>query len=125
MHKVVFQPPPSSQTPAYRFHRHDLPTIFTPSISHSIPSNVLNPVPHLFTLASTLTPLTVLIRLLAPSESPSSGSFMLSSILPNGADGGDTLAEVSAALIAQVGKMKRTGLGWEDKASFLEFYNRK
>jgi len=50
---------------------------------------------------------------------------MLSNVLPNGLDGGDALAEVSATLIAQVGKMKRTGLGWEDKASFLEFYNRK
>jgi len=50
---------------------------------------------------------------------------MLSNVLPNGLGEGDTLAEVSATLIAQVGKMKRTGLGWEDKAAFLEFYNRK
>jgi hypothetical protein len=50
---------------------------------------------------------------------------MLSNVLPNGLDGGDALTEASATLIAQVGKMKRTGLGWEDKASFLEFYNRK
>jgi len=104
--------------------RYDSPTDFTPSISHSIPSNVLNPLPHLFTLAGAFIPLTVSIRLLAPSESPSSGAFMLSNILPNGTDG-DVLTEVSATLIAQVGKMKRTGLGWEDKASFLEFYNRK
>jgi len=50
---------------------------------------------------------------------------MPNNIPPNGADGGDALTEVSATLIAQVGKIKRTGLGWEDKASFLEFYNRK
>jgi len=50
---------------------------------------------------------------------------MLSSVLPNGSDGGDALTEASATLIAQVGKVKRTGLGWEDKASFLEFYSRK
>jgi len=63
----------------------------------------------------------MLIRLLAPSKSPSSGT-----IRPNdGPEGGDALAEASATLIAQVGKIKRTGLGWEDKASFLEFYNRK
>jgi hypothetical protein len=49
---------------------------------------------------------------------------MLSSVLHNGLDG-DVLAEASATLIAQVGKMKRTALGWEDKASFLELYNRK
>jgi len=50
---------------------------------------------------------------------------MPSDVLPNGSDGGDVLTEASATLIAQVGKMKRIGLGWEDKASFLEFYNRK
>jgi hypothetical protein len=50
---------------------------------------------------------------------------MLSNVLPNGLEGGDTVAEVSATLIAQVGKMKRIGLGWEDKASFLDFYGRK
>ena len=49
---------------------------------------------------------------------------MLSDVLPNGSEG-DVLAEACATLIAQVGKMKRTGLGWEDKASFLEFYSRK
>ena len=50
---------------------------------------------------------------------------MLNNVLPNGFDGGDVLSEASAALMAQVGKVKRTGLGWEDKASFLEFYDRK
>jgi hypothetical protein len=34
----------------------------------------------------------------------------------------DQLAEACAALIAQIGKMKRTGMGWEEKASFLQFY---
>ncbi|KAF9653457.1 hypothetical protein BDM02DRAFT_3135724 [Thelephora ganbajun] len=105
--------------------RYDPPTNFIPSISHSIPSNVLNPFPHLFTLASTLSPLTVSIRLLIPSESPSSATFMLSNVLPNGLDGGDVLTETSATLIAQLGKVKRIGMGWEDKASFLEFYSRR
>lgn len=105
--------------------RYDPPTSLIPSISHSIPSNPFNPLSHLFTLASTITPLTASIRLLAPSESPSSATFMLSSVLPNGLEGGDVVIEVSATLIAQVGKMKRVGLGWEDKASFLEFYGRK
>lgn len=125
VHKVVSRSSAIVQSPSDRLHRYDPPTSFTPTISHSIPSNMSNPFPHLFTLASTLTPLTVSVRLLPPSESPSSGVFMLSNVLPNGLDGGDALAEVSATLIAQVGKMKRTGLGWEDKASFLEFYNRK
>ncbi|KAF9783036.1 hypothetical protein BJ322DRAFT_1074087 [Thelephora terrestris] len=105
--------------------RYDPPTTFVPSISHSIPSNMFNPSPHLFTLASTFSPLAASIRLLAPSESPSSATFVLSNVLPNGSEGADVVTEVSATLIAQVGKTKRTGLGWEDKASFLEFYGRK
>ena len=125
VHKVLPHPLTSSQTHSDHFHRYDPPMSFTPSISHSIPSNVLNPFPHLFTLATTLAPFTASIRLLAPSESPSSGAFLLSGILPNGSDGGDLLTEASATLIAQAGKMKRISLGWEDKASFLEFYNRK
>ncbi|PSS37312.1 hypothetical protein PHLCEN_2v789 [Hermanssonia centrifuga] len=58
------------------------------------------------------------IRLLAPSESPSSGSFLASEF----SSGNDVLSEASAGLIAQIGKMKRVGMGWEDKAAFLEFY---
>lgn len=50
---------------------------------------------------------------------------MPSNVPANGFGGGDALTEASATLISQVGKMKRTGLGWEDKASFLEFYNHK
>lgn len=37
----------------------------------------------------------------------------------------DQLAEACATLIAQIGKIKRTGMGWEDKAAFLEFYRGK
>ena len=36
----------------------------------------------------------------------------------------DELTEVCAALVAQLGKVKRTGMGWEDKVEFLEFYRR-
>ena len=86
---------------------------------------MLNPSPHVFTLASTFSPLTASIRLLAPSESPSSATFVLNNVLPNGSEGGDVVTEASATLIAQVGKIKRMGLGWEDKASFLELYGRK
>lgn len=34
----------------------------------------------------------------------------------------DVLSEACAVLIAQIGKMKRTGMGWEDKVAFLDFY---
>ena len=39
--------------------------------------------------------------------------------------GDDQLSEVCAALIAQLGKLKRIGMGWEDKRLFLDFYKSK
>ena len=67
------------------------------------------------------------IRLLAPSESPSSGAFLASDALPaaGGGNGSATLEEACAMLIAGLGRMKRTGYGWEEKESFLEFYEGK
>jgi hypothetical protein len=59
--------------------------------------------------------------LLSPSDSPSSQLFIASEVITEFA-GEDQLTETCAALIAQIGKMKRTGMGWEDKASFLDFY---
>lgn len=79
----------------------------------------------MFKLTSTLLPLTLSIRLLAPSESPSSGAFLASEFTTPGSKNDDVLVEACAALIAQIGKMKRVGLGWEDKAAFLEFYKGK
>jgi len=105
--------------------RYDPPTASVPSLSLSIPFDSLNPLGHLFSLARAIAPLTLSIRLLTLSESPSSGSFMLSDVLTNGGRGDDLLSEACATLIAQVGKIKRTGMGWEDKASFLEFYQGK
>lgn len=64
------------------------------------------------------------IRLLPPSEGPSSPLFLASEILSN-YDGDDQLSEACAILIAQLGKLKRTGMGWEDKHSFLQFYKSK
>jgi hypothetical protein len=64
------------------------------------------------------------IRLLPPSESPSSGVFLSSDII---AAGGmkDFLTEASGMLTSQVGRLKRTGQGWEEKTSFLSFYYSK
>lgn len=64
------------------------------------------------------------IRLLAPSESPSSGAFLASDVL-GGGNGSATLEEACAMLIAGLGRMKRTAYGWEEKESFLEFYEGK
>ncbi|TFK28828.1 hypothetical protein FA15DRAFT_633314 [Coprinopsis marcescibilis] len=104
--------------------RYDPPTPLTPTLSHSIPSNFLNPLPHLFGLTTSLVPLTISIRLLPLSESPSSRLFVASEVLAGNPDE-DQLAESCAAIIAQIGKLKRTGMGWEDKSSLLDLhYNR-
>ena len=103
---------------------YDPPTAFAPTLSHSIPSRFANPIPHVFKLASSLAPLTLSIRLLSPAESPSSGSFLLSEFLTGGTYS-DELAECCAALMSQIGRVKRVGLGWEDKAAFLNLYKGK
>ena len=64
------------------------------------------------------------VRLLSPSEAPSSGSFLLSDFLTGGAYA-DELGECCAALMAQIGRVKRVGMGWEDKAAFLRLYKGK
>ena len=64
------------------------------------------------------------IRLLAPSESPSSGSFLASDYASNNGSN-DLLSESCAALIAQIGKMKRVNMGWEDKAALVELLKEK
>ena len=73
-----------------------------PTLSHSIPSATLNPLSHVFKLASTLLPLTLSIRLLAPSEAPSSGAFLASEFATPGSKNDDVLSEACAALIAQI-----------------------
>ncbi|SJL01948.1 uncharacterized protein ARMOST_05272 [Armillaria ostoyae] len=100
--------------------RYDTPTILSSTLSHSIPARSVNPLSQVFNVATSITPPNVSIRLLAPSESPSSPTFLASDVL--GGSYNDQLSEACAALIAQLGKMKRTGMGWEDKANFLEFY---
>ncbi|KAI0722877.1 hypothetical protein C8Q76DRAFT_376968 [Earliella scabrosa] len=104
--------------------RYDPPSAFSPSLSHSIPSNFINPLTHVFRVASCLAPFTVSIRLLSPSEAPSSGSFLLSEFLTGGTYP-DELAECCAALMSQIGRFKRVGMGWEDKAAFLNLYKGK
>jgi hypothetical protein len=112
------------------FVSYDPPTFTTPSPTHSIPSEsgtFSNPVPHVFTLlfAPTLTH-SLSIRLVAPSDSPSSGSFMASEvILDNGIAPADEISEACAVLMAQASKLKRVGMGWEDKAAFLDFYRKR
>lgn len=95
--------------------------MFQPSLTHSIPSSIFNPLYHLFSIASVLSPQAMSVRMLPLSESPSSQLFVVSEVVPDLAV--DTLSEVCAALIARIGKMKRIGFGWEDKVSFLDLYS--
>ncbi|KAF8897442.1 hypothetical protein BD779DRAFT_1667422 [Infundibulicybe gibba] len=104
--------------------RYDPPTSFAPTLTHSIPAVSLNPLYHIFTIATSLTIPSISIRLLAPSEGPSSPLFIASDVI-SGTPGEDQLGESCAVLISQIGKIKRTGMGWEDKASFLDFYRKK
>ncbi|KAJ8523463.1 hypothetical protein ONZ45_g56 [Pleurotus djamor] len=101
--------------------RCDPPTDFSASLSLAIPSRALNSLPHLFSVAKTLVPLTVSIRLLDQADSPSSPLFMVSEVAPDSTND-DAFVETTATLIAQLGKMKRTGMGWENKSRFFEFY---
>ncbi|KAJ3511923.1 hypothetical protein NLJ89_g3822 [Agrocybe chaxingu] len=104
--------------------RYDPPTAVAPSLTYSVPAKTLGPLSHLFTLAASLSAPQITIRLLAPSESPGSQLFISSEILSDYA-GEDALSETCASLIAQMGKLKRTGMGWEEKSNFLEFYRSK
>ena len=80
--------------------------------------------PHILKLSTAIPSQPISIRLLAPSESPGSQLFMLSEVISH-TSGQDILSEVCATLIAQIGKMKQTGMGWEDKVAFLDFYRGK
>lgn len=103
--------------------RYDPPTRFAATLAHTIPT-AFNPLSHVFSVAASLAPQAVSIRLLAPSESPSSQLFLASEVL-SGSNETDPLADACAALIAQIGKMKRTGMGWEDKISFFDLFHAK
>lgn len=102
--------------------RYDPPTIYIPSPTHPIPSKILNPLGHIFAICCSLSPLlyqSFSIRLLNPAESPTSSEML------SGSDDPKDLSEACANLISQLGKLRITGLGWEDKASFLDFYRSK
>ncbi|TFK76005.1 hypothetical protein BDN72DRAFT_930502 [Pluteus cervinus] len=104
--------------------RYDPPTALVPSLSHSVPSASLNPLYHFWSIASSLSPLTISIRLLDKADSPSSPLFIASEVL-SGRPDEDQLSEASAVLISQIGRLKRVGMGWEDKYSFLDFFRHK
>jgi len=106
--------------------RCDPPTPLSPSLTLSIPS-FDSPIPglisHLFRISTFLAPRSISIRLLPPSESPSSATFMVSEVIGgiNAALADHKILRDSCEiLIAGMGKMKRTQLTWEDKGALLE-----
>ncbi|KAH9977975.1 hypothetical protein BGW80DRAFT_1165715 [Lactifluus volemus] len=103
--------------------RYDPPAAMSPTLSHSIPST-LNPLFHVFSLATSPNPLTMSIRLLPTTESPSSPSFMTSEVVL-GDVGADILSTACEDLISQLGKLKKMSLRWEDKVFFLKLFREK
>ncbi|KAH9966132.1 hypothetical protein BC827DRAFT_1125793 [Russula dissimulans] len=103
--------------------RYDPPTPLSPTLSHSIPSR-LNPLSHVFSLAKSLKPSAISIRLLSQAESLSSPLFMASEVV-SGDIGEDTFTAACSGLISQLGKLKKTNLSWEDKVFFLKLYREK
>lgn len=77
----------------------------------------------MFTLAASILPYNLTVRLLAQSDGPSSEAFMVSNSLTG--EPRESLSEVCAMLVGEIGRMKQVGLGWEDKARFIDLYNHK
>ncbi|KIY73657.1 hypothetical protein CYLTODRAFT_365138 [Cylindrobasidium torrendii FP15055 ss-10] len=103
--------------------RYDPPTAFLQSMTHSLPANILNPLGHVFAIASSLSIPACSIHLLSPTDLPSSPTFLVSELfteLPS-----DPLSETCAILIAQIGRLKRTGMGWEDKYNLMRLVQNK
>lgn len=46
-------------------------------------------------------------------------------ILDGGVAPTDEISEACAVLMAQASKLKRVGMGWEDKAAFLDYYRKR
>jgi len=49
----------------------------------------------------------------------------MASEVVSGDVGDDALTDACSGLISQLGKVKKTNLGWEDKVLFLELYRKK
>ena len=102
------------------------PTNFSPSLSLPIPFHKsVNPLPHISRICSSFAPCELSIRFLAPSESPGLETFVTSDFSSSATNADDALTEICATLMSDIGRFKRTGMGWEDKSLFLDFYEGK
>lgn len=101
--------------------KHDPPTSLTYTSTHSVPFSRLNPLPHLWSLASSISfAKTIQVRQLDPAESPTSPSYTPDPSAGNVRPGEDALVEAVGGIISNLSRLKRTGLGWEDKEVFLQ-----
>lgn len=90
----------------------------------------LHPIPHIVALCHDLTfARSVQVRLLDPEESPTSSTYqgttgVIGEVPPLSSQPcSDALAEQVATLISNMSRLRRTGLGWQDKEKFLQIYN--
>lgn len=100
--------------------KHEPPSSLTASTTLSVPSATLNPFRHVWALASSLSfAKGFQVRLLDPAESPTSAGYTADRTVGVGS-GEDPLVEAVAGLISALSRLRRTGLGWEDKEVFLD-----
>ncbi|CAO1618263.1 unnamed protein product [Sympodiomycopsis kandeliae] len=104
--------------------KHEPPSTINTSTTYSTPSSRLNPLSHLWQLCSSLSfSKGFTVRLLDPTESPTSSNYTAdanAAIAAKGAE--DALAEAVGNLISGLSRLRRTGLGWQDKEVFLELF---
>lgn len=109
--------------------KHDPPSKLAATSSVcSIPSSppALHPLPHLWSILCSLSFARGLqVRLLDPNESPTSASYKADASAGQPGRGEDALAEAVGGLLSSLSRLRRTGLGWEDKELFLEMYRRR
>lgn len=112
--------------------KHPQPTIFSPSAVLSVPDSCRNPLKHAWKVLSSLTlKREVVLRILAPDESPTTPTFSVATVLgpeaareivDNQAASRDAVAETCLSLISALVRLRRTRLSWQDKTTFLGMY---
>lgn len=101
--------------------RHEPPSCLTASTTLSVPNTVANPLRHVWALASSMSfAKGFQVRLLDPAESPTAAGYTADRTAGGAGNGEDALVEAVAALISALSRLRRTGLGWEDKEVFAE-----
>ncbi|EPQ27467.1 uncharacterized protein PFL1_05005 [Pseudozyma flocculosa PF-1] len=96
-----------------------VPTHLGPASSGSADETGWNPLRHMWSLVCTLpVPRALTVRLLDPSESPTGRQYVADPASVN-VDVLDPLADACAGLVANLSRLRRTNLGWEDKEAFL------